>query len=453
MKIEKGLHFSVNLSGCLSSKIGEYGLDQSATNEWLKKIAPHLDRLRGEIKEGTLEFARIAERRDDIEEARQALKKLSYGARDLIFFGTGGSSLGGQTLTHFSEHFIPDCSQTAASQRPNVIFYENLDPTTLQHVLDRFCLSTTRFIVISKSGETVETLFQFLAALQAVKRAGLDAYYPQMFLVITEPNTHGNPNSMHRICETYDIPILAHPPAIGGRFSVFSVVGILPAIARGVDVDAFRRGAQNVVDIIVNADRIEDCAPAASAAIATGLAELHNIDIRVMMPYADRLARYSNWFVQLWAESLGKDEKGSTPIAALGPVDQHSQLQLLLAGPRRHLVTLVTQCCQRRGPVIGGEFAKLLAIEELRGRSVGDIVNAEQRAVYQALIETKRPVIEIKMPEITAENLGELMMYSMMETVLTAYLIGVDPFDQPAVEIGKCLTRKFLQKTHKDELV
>ena len=163
-----------------------------------------------------------------------------------------------------------------------------------------------------------------------------------------------------------------------------------------------------------------------------------------MMAYADRLDRFTKWYVQLWAESLGKDGKGTTPIAALGPVDQHSQLQLYIAGPRDKLFTIITVGAAGRGPRIDAELAKLAGEPGLGGKTIGDLVAAQGRATAETLAKNGCPVRTIHSTQLDEAALGELLMHFMLETIIAAHLLGVDPFDQPAVEEGKVLAKQYL---------
>jgi glucose-6-phosphate isomerase len=163
-----------------------------------------------------------------------------------------------------------------------------------------------------------------------------------------------------------------------------------------------------------------------------------------MMAYADRLERFAKWFVQLWAESLGKDRKGTTPLAALGPVDQHSQLQLFIGGPRNKLFTILTVAAAGRGPRIGAELAKLAGEPEFAGKTIGDLVAAQGRATAETLANNGCPVRTVHLERLDEASLGELLMHYMLETIITARLMGVDPFDQPAVEEGKILAKRYL---------
>jgi glucose-6-phosphate isomerase len=179
------------------------------------------------------------------------------------------------------------------------------------------------------------------------------------------------------------------------------------------------------------------------AALSVALAQ--SKPITVMLAYADRLERFTRWYVQLWAESLGKDGKGTTPLAALGPVDQHSQLQLFIAGPRDKLFTIVTTGVQGQGPRIDADLAKLAGEPDFAGKTIGDLVAAQGRATADTLAKNGRPVRTIHIDRLNERSLGELLMHFMLETIIAARLMGVDPFDQPAVEEGKVLAKKYLK--------
>jgi len=187
----------------------------------------------------------------------------------------------------------------------------------------------------------------------------------------------------------------------------------------------------------------KDFPPAVGAALSVMAGESGK-PISVVMAYADRLERFTKWWVQLWAESLGKEGKGTTPVAALGPVDQHSQLQLYLAGPRDKLFTIVTVGAGGRGPRIDKSLAKVAGEPELGGKRVGDLVAAEGRATADTLAKNGRPVRAIHIDKLDERSLGALLMHFMLETIVAARLLGVDPFDQPAVEEGKILAKRYL---------
>jgi len=438
---------SQSIEGCLEASIGRLGLPQASLDANLAKLEPRLASLREAHAKSTLPLLRVPEWRDDIAEAREALARLSRDARTLIFFGTGGSSLGGQTLAQLGGYGIPGDDKHGSPARPRMRFYDNLDARTLGQALSGLDLASTRFVVISKSGGTPETLVQAIAAIDALRDAGLAERIPELFLAVTEPKVAGASNGLRALCEHFGIPTLDHHPGIGGRFAGLTNVGLLPALARGLDVEALREGANGVVHSMLEARRPAEFDAAVGAAITIGLAKERGVRACVMFPYADRLSRFADWYVQLWGESLGKDGEGTTPVGALGPVDQHSQLQLYLDGTPQHLVTVIREPCDGRGPALAPDLAKLAGADYLAGHFAGDLVAAQQRAIPEALLAHGRPVRIIDLEALDERALGALMMHFMLETVLAAHLLGVDPFDQPAVESGKVLTRQYLAGT------
>lgn len=434
-----------NLDGCGEAAIGAAGLSDAEMQAWLARTDPALQRLRDEHTAGRLALLDVAA---DIEaaasEAEQAYARLAEGAKVIVFFGTGGSNLGGQTVAQFAGWNIPGATSEDQRHRPMTRFYGNLDGLTLAGALARPDLDSVRFVLISKSGGTPETVSQALAALAAVRDAGLAERIPSMFLAISDPEVAGKANGLRALCRHFEIPVLDHPPGIGGRFAVLSIVGLLPAVARGVDVRALLAGAGQVAANALAADDGANVPAAAGAAVAVGLARERAMRVQVMMPYADRLAQFAHWYVQLWAESLGKDGQGTTPLACLGPLDQHSQLQLFMDGPNEHYMTFLRTPVAGSGPLIPDDLAALGGLDVMAGRTVGDLVAAQTVAVPEALRQAGRPVRIIDIPELDATALGALLMHFMLETILAGYMMAVDPFGQPAVELGKQLTRQRL---------
>jgi glucose-6-phosphate isomerase len=441
--IPQGLPYIQSIAGCLDGTIGRHGLSPAEFGSWLERLVPAVAGLQEDYRSRRLPHLRIPEETADVAEAEAAYARLARGARAVIFFGTGGSSLGGQTLAQLGGWYVPGTADEAQKKRPRIRFYDNLDGHTLASALHSFDdLGGARFVVISKSGGTPETLVQALAALAAVKEAGLEARIPELFLGVTEPRAEGKRNGLRTLFEQHGIPCLDHHPGIGGRFSVLTNVGLLAGIARGLDARAVRAGARAVVEALMAAQHPQGFAPAEGAAVAVALARDKGVRAQVMMPYSDRLGRFAHWFAQLWAESLGKDGQGTAPIACLGPVDQHSQLQLFMDGPREHLITVVRGPSAGAGPRIDAELANAAGLGYLAGRTAGDLVAAQAQAVPEALGRAGRPVRTFDLAALDEASLGALMMHMMLETILAARLMGVDPFDQPAVELAKQITRE-----------
>jgi glucose-6-phosphate isomerase len=322
---------------------------------------------------------------------------------------------------------------------------DNLDPDTYGALLAKLPLATTRFVAISKSGGTAETLMQTIAALTALNEAGLASRIPELFLGLSEPAQAGKRNGLRALLADYKVALLDHDPGVGGRFSVLTNVGLLPAAALGLDIAAIRAGAAAGLAAVLERRPPAEVPAAVGAALAVALAQTRGKRIAVMMAYADRLERFTRWYVQLWAESLGKGGQGTTPVAALGPVDQHSQLQLFIAGPRDKLITVITTTAAGRGPKMAADLAKLCREGDFTGKTIGDLTAAEGRATAETLAKNGCPVRTIHVEKVDEASLGELLMHFMLETIIAARLLGVDPFDQPAVEEGKILAKQYLK--------
>lgn len=370
---------------------------------------------------GRLELFTDVARTDDIAAAERLALDLRNGASAVFVLGIGGSSLGGQALLEIAP----------PGKSPRIVFLDNPDPTTLERAFAGSDMKSARFVAISKSGGTAETLAEVLIAADAMRRAG--ANLAKSFAVITEKRQ----SPLRQFAERIGAPILDHPLGIGGRYSVLTLVGVLPAILMGLDANAFREGARQVLSS-------GTLAAAEGAALHMALSREGRLKETVLFPYSDRLKTFVQWWRQLWAESLGKGGHGTTPVAALGPVDQHSQLQLFLDGPGHCLFTLIDTATAGQGAVIPEEDARALGLTYLAGRRIGDLVDAELRATSASLSARGRPVRRINVKKLDERAMGALFMHFMLETILMGRLMGVDPFDQPAVEDGKVLTRQYL---------
>jgi glucose-6-phosphate isomerase len=435
-----GLSQSIDLAR--AERIGAEGIADEAFEATLERTAEALDWLRARHADGGLPLVRLPAARDDLASIRDAAARLRDGASDIVVLGTGGSSLGGQTLAQLAGHGVPGLG--LLRDGPRLHFMDNLDPDTYEALLGKLPLATTRFVAISKSGGTAETLMQTIAALAAVQGAGLAARIPALFLGLTEPAKAGKRNGLRALLDRYGVAMLDHDPGVGGRFSVLTNVGLLPAAVLDLDIAALRAGAAAALAPVLERRPPAEVPAAVGAALAVALAESRSKRIAVMMAYADRLERFTRWYVQLWAESLGKNGKGTTPVAALGPVDQHSQLQLYIAGPRDKLITVITTGAAGRGPRIAAELAQLAGEPELAGKTIGDLAAAEARATAETLANNGCPVRTIRLDRLDEASLGELLMHFMLETIIAARLLGVDAFDQPAVEEGKVLAKRYL---------
>jgi glucose-6-phosphate isomerase len=421
-------------AACFADTLGAHGLDRAVYDRLIAQSAGALATLKARHADGSLPLLRLPAARDDL----AALKPVEADCRarfdEVVILGTGGSSLGGKTLCRLSED----------ASAPKLRFEDNVDPHTFDALLKYITPAKTGFIVISKSGSTAETMTQFLTCYAAMKAALGDAAAAH-FTAIAEPGD----NLLRRLCAGFGMKVLDHDPGVGGRYSALSLVGLLPAMIAGLDAAAVREGAAEVLDNALGASDPATVPPAVGAALSVGLSQEKGVGQTVLMPYIDRLREFALWYRQLWAESIGKDGFGTTPIDALGTVDQHSQVQLYLAGPRDKMFTVVMLDCAGTGAAVDPALATDAALGYLSGRTIGDLMDAEQRATAQTLIRNQRPTRIIRLPKLDERAMGALMMHYMLETIIAAHLWQVDPFDQPAVEEGKVLTREYLAESAK----
>jgi len=429
-----------SIDSALEKNVGAHGVADDALVAMLKRAQAALEDLRARHADGSLPLLRLPERQDDLAGIRDAAAGLADGASDVVLLGTGGSSLGGQTLAQLAWWNVPGIGALRAP--PRLHFIDNLDPLSFEAMLAKLPLATTRFVAISKSGGTAETLMQSIAALSALKQAGLAPR--NGFLGLSEPARPGRRNGLRDLLTKHQVPMLDHDPGVGGRFSVLSNVGLLPAAVLGLDIAAIRTGAAAALAPVLAKKPPAEVPAALGASLAVALAESKGKSISVLMAYCDRLERFTRWYVQLWAESLGKEGKGTTPVAALGPVDQHSQVQLFIAGPRDKLFNVVTVGAAGLGPRMDGELAGLAGEPGFAAKTIGDLAAAEARATAETLANNGCPVRSFHVERLDEAALGELLMHFMLETIVAAHLLGIDAFDQPAVEEGKVLAKKYL---------
>jgi glucose-6-phosphate isomerase len=282
--------------------VGPHGVGTDALKSALARAESALDWLRTRHADGRLPLLRLPETRGDLETIRDTARQLADRATDIVILGTGGSSLGGQTLAQLAGFAVAGVGALRAP--PQLHFIDNLDPDSFGTLLARLPRATTRFVAISKSGGTAETLMQTIAALSAMKNEGLQTRIPDTFLGISEPAKSGKANGLRDLLGKYRVPMLDHDTGVGGRYSAFTNVGLLPAAMLGLDVAAVREGAGLALAPVLAKKPSAQVPAAVGAALSVALSESKSIS--VMMAYCDRLQRFTHWYVQLWAESLGK---------------------------------------------------------------------------------------------------------------------------------------------------
>lgn len=426
------MSYTQSIETCLAASIGGGGVGEAELSAALEEARGGLAQVRVWRADGALPLLALPGRRDDLEALKPVIERYRTQCTDVLVLGTGGSSLGGRAL----------CALGRPHRGPRVQFLENVDPGGFAAVFDGLDLERTGVIAISKSGSTSETLMQFLACLARFRESVGEKGISRRFTVIAEPTD----SPLRRLAGRFAIPGLDHDPGIGGRYAALSLVGLLPAAIAGLDVASVRAGAADALDAAVDVADPSRSAPTVGAAVSVALARHHGVAATVLMPYCDALAPFARWFRQLWAESLGKGGQGTTPVDALGTVDQHSQLQLWLAGPADKMFTIVTGPARNSGDRIDPDLtAAEPGLAWLAGRRLGDLLDSHARATVDTLAAAGRPVRTLHVDAVGESALGGLMMHFMLETIVAAHMLGVNPFDQPAVEEGKVRARRYME--------
>lgn len=425
------------IQNCFVPHVGKSGLSDEDFLDYRERTGPVVEGLKGLYESGELPLLRLPESRSDLEALESVAARFRTKFRDVVVLGTGGSSLGGQTL-----YALADSGFGPRSGGPRLHFLDNVDPDTFELLFEQLDLTQTGFIVISKSGSTAETVAQFIACLDRLMSLSGRDRAANHALVITEPGQ----SPLRSLADRLSLPVVDHPLNVGGRYSALSLVGLLPAMIAGLDPYKVRKGAKQVLDATLFGPDPKESDPAIGAALQIAFLQKKGVPNTVLMPYVDRLSNFGLWFQQLWAESLGKDGTGSTPIRALGTRDQHSQMQLYLDGPRDKLFTLMTLDVQGQGRLISNALVKEPELAYLQRRRMGDLLDSEQRATAETLVNNGCPLRLFELERLDEEVMGGLLMHFMLETIIAAGLLGVDAFDQPAVEEGKILTRQFLSE-------
>ncbi len=351
---------------------------------------------------------------------------------DCLFLGIGGSALGPISLL--------SSLQEKCSSHIRFHFVENPDPTDWKTTLSKLSPHSTLVCAVTKSGTTFETMAQTLLALEWLGKERWKTH----LVIITDPSQ----GDLRAFANHEGIQSLSITPSIGGRFSVFTPVGLFPAALAGLSIQAFLNGAKQVHDYIEKAAIEKN-----PIFILAGelIRQYPKRPIHVCMPYSTRLRLFGNWFSQLWGESLGKEGKGFTPIAAVGATDQHSILQLLRDGPDDKITFFLTidqvedEVKIPKSPTTLNR-STYSAFKILEDHTLHELLGIEQRAISLVLTKQGRPHITIRIDRLDERSLGALYFAFSTLTAFTGTLWGLNPFDQPGVEEGKIYIRQALSQ-------
>jgi glucose-6-phosphate isomerase len=366
-----------------------------------------------------------------LEIANTALKEIKQ-AKNLIILGMGGSSLGGKALAGYN--FFNKFSKN----NQQIFFVDNIHYHNLSSFLENLDFANSHFLIISKSGSTMETLCQTLVLIDYYKKQISDNQ-AKNFTFITE----NYDSALGKIAKKLKREIIPHDTDIGGRFSCFTPVALIAAGYCDLDLDleAYLDGGIEILNDFVNNKNSEIDKSVNFLTVAVESQKT----IQVLMPYLHRLYQLTYWFNQLSAESLGKKGKGFTPLKALGSVDQHSILQLFLDGPKDKFFTFLNYDSSKKGDKLDLPDYLEDELGYLKNNYLGDVIFANQNSTLESVIKTKQPVRNFQFQTFNEKALGQIMMHFMLETIYFAEILEVNPYGQPAVEEGKSIARSALK--------
>lgn len=361
---------------------------------------------------------------------------------NVLVLGIGGSALGGMAVTEaLLKPYWNLLTEEQRNNFPRIFFLDNIDPDQITGLLEVLDLKKTLVNVITKSGSTAETMSQFMIVKNIMKEELGDDYRKN--IVATTDKQIG---ILRQLADQEGYKTFVIPDDVGGRFSVFSAVGLLPFALVGIDIDEIINGVKDMDLALKNTDIWENIA-AQNALIHYLMDTQKGKKLSVMMPYSSRLKYVSDWFVQLWAESLGKEINnngdkincGTTPIKALGATDQHSQIQLYNEGPNDKLINFIR--IEEFDNIV--EIPKIFeytGICYLGGKTINDLLNAEADATKVALVDFERPNVTISLPNLSGYYLAQLLYMFEVQTAIAGALYNINTFNQPGVEQAKDYT-------------
>jgi glucose-6-phosphate isomerase len=436
---------SLDFTNMMAPSLGGLGVDPGemggALAEAFRKAHQDVEARRGA---GEMGFFDLPEATASAKAIQELADSFGQWFENIVVLGIGGSALGTTTMRdallgpHWNE-----LDEEARDHYPRLFVLDNVDPRSVAGLLERLDLRRTLFNVVSKSGSTAETMSQYLVVEGRLHEVLGAEPTKGHFLFTTDPEA----GILRKIADEEGVPALEVPGNVGGRFSVLSAVGLLPAAIVGIDIGEVLSGAREMG---------ERCRTPILGENPAGILAtlLHHADvslgasIHVLMPYCDRLRSFAAWFQQLWAESLGKAKnregkdvnRGPTPLPALGATDQHSLLQLLMEGPRDKVVVFLRVGGAEDPVEVPRIREELPALSYLGGHTLEELLETERRATMEALRQQGRPSLSIELDDLNPRTLGALFMLFQVATVYAGSMYGIDPLNQPGVELSKRLT-------------
>lgn len=433
----------------------DHGITSEQFRVLAEKTSPLISKLNEERKNGKIPYREMPFNNEISQQVTSLVAQLKDGCENLVVLGIGGSALGNIALQTALNPYMYNID---GGQRngPRLFVLDNVDPSQLVSFLDWLgdSLDKTIFNVISKSGRTSETAAQFMVIRQLL----LDRFGSEDLRERIVATTDAKRGTLRKIADELNLRCLEVPDGVGGRFSVLSAVGLFSAAMCDIDIDSLLAGARDM-DQRVSCEDFHKNPAAVNAAINY---HFYNAGkrISVMMPYSYALKDLADWYRQLWAESLGKIEDlkgnevyvGPTPVKALGTTDQHSQVQLYREGPNDKLFTFLQVENFNSDLKIGPAPDCAPELDFLAGKNLGMLLNSEKAATEYALIESKRPCQTVLFDKVDAYSIGQFIYFYEVTTSIAGALFNINPYDQPAVELGKEATFALMGKPDYEDL-
>ncbi len=430
----------IDFNNMLEKNIGEHGITEAEVSTVSKRIGRVHEQMT--LKKDQMAWRALPYNQDAIvaDIVREAAR-INRDFDNFVVFGIGGSALGSKALFTGVKHL--KYNELPKEKRGGARFYvaDNVDPDGLQALFDVIDVKKTCFHIITKSGNTVETMSQFMIALSMLKDALGDKFKDNIILT-----TDKEKGILKKISNEYGFKTYTVPDGVGGRFSVLCPVGLLSAAVLNIDINELFAGAKAMDEVCTKDDLWKN--PAYMYALLMSIAMANHANISVMMPYADGLLNMAEWYAQLWAESLGKRENndgkkvfsGQTPVRALGVTDQHSQIQLYTEGPFDKVVAFIGvekfhTTLTVPAPPIDMQDAAYIA-----GQTINKLIDSEMRATEYAVTQAGKMNMRITVEQMDAKAIGELFFFFEMATAAAGEFLNIDAFDQPGVEAGKIAT-------------
>ncbi len=429
----------LDVSHMMSDYIGPAGIEPQALNELKSNLQTIHNGLIDLRKLGQMPFCDLPYQDQKVAQILAKAEEVRGRYENILLLGIGGSALGARCLQKALVRPFTKLQPEGHRSGPRLFIVDNVDPAEWESLGQTVDWKKTLLVVISKSGKTTETLAAYLyfrnCLLEQVGQTGCR----RQILIITDAKQ----GALRRVAELEKLETFDIPPGIGGRFSVLTAVGLFPAACLGIDIAELLAGARRMDERCQKGDVWFN--PAMMSAALHYLCDRQKRRrLRVIMPYGEQLKAYGDWFAQLWGESLGKRYSlngeeifnGTTPVRAIGVVDQHSQLQLYLEGPRDKVITFVALGSENLLKIPRG-YQDIEDFAVLGGRGVQELLEIERIATAQALAKNGCPNQTLLLKELSAHSLGQLLYLAQVETVFLGQLYNINPFDQPGVDLIK----------------